>query len=114
MRAGCGSAGGRRIRALLAPFVLQEACGWQACGWQAEGACSASLLQSVAGDDLGLDPTNDLAFPLGVTLTSAGSIDLTMTALTVDTGTAVPEPTSMALIGLGLAAMAGVARRKKA
>jgi len=64
--------------------------------------------------DLGLDPTNDLAFPLGVTLTSAGSIDLTMTALTVDTGTAVPEPTSMALIGLGLAAMAGVARRKKA
>jgi len=63
--------------------------------------------------DLGLDPANDLAFPLGVTVTNPGTIDVTMTALTIDTGTAVPEPESMALIGLSIAAMAA-ARRKKA
>lgn len=64
--------------------------------------------------DLGLDPANDLAFPLGLYFTNPGTLDLTMTALTIDTGNAVPAPESMSLVGLGLAAMAAVARRKKA
>lgn len=64
--------------------------------------------------DLGLLPTNDLAFPVGLTVTNPGTVDLTMTALTVDTGTPVPAPDTLSLTGLALAALGAVARRKKA
>lgn len=64
--------------------------------------------------DLGLLPANSLAFPVGITVTNAGVADLIMTALTVDTGNAVPAPATLSLTGLGLAALGAVSRRKKA
>lgn len=63
--------------------------------------------------DLGLLPSNDLAFPVGITVTNAGVADLIMTALTVDTGMPIPAPDTLSLTGLGLAALAAVTRRKK-
>ena len=51
---------------------------------------------------------------VGLTVTGQGTLDLSMTALTVDTGNVVPAPETLSLTGLGLAALAAMARRKKA
>lgn len=63
---------------------------------------------------LGLLPTDDLAFPIGLTVTNPGTLDLTMTALTVDTGTPVPAPATLSLTAVALAALAAAQRRKQA
>ena len=61
--------------------------------------------------DLGLDPNDNLAFPIGLTFDGAGNVDMSMTAITLDTGNAVPLPGSLALLGLGIFVLAVQRRR---
>jgi hypothetical protein len=61
---------------------------------------------------LSLDPANTNAFPVGLTFGGQGTVDLTMTALTLDTGAAVPAPGVLSLLGLGITCLAAVRRRK--
>ena len=60
--------------------------------------------------DLGLNPLDIAAFKLGLVFNQAGLAELTMTPIT----TAVPEPTSMALLGAGLAGLIWRRRRQPA
>ena len=57
----------------------------------------------------GLDPNNTTAFITGLTFTGAGTFTGTMTPISVD----APEPTSIALLGLGLAGLGFSRRRSK-
>ena len=65
--------------------------------------------------DAALDPANTTAFVTGVTFTNAGLGSVLQTPITFDTGvTAVPEPSTYALMLLGMAAVAGASRRRSA
>ncbi len=60
--------------------------------------------------DLGLDPLDIAAFKLGLMFDKAGLVQATMTPIT----TAVPEPTSLALLGAGVAGLLWRRRRQQA
>jgi hypothetical protein len=68
----------------------------------------------VLGIDIGanLDPANTQAFVTGLTFTGAGQVTMTQDPITAQTGAAVPEPSSVLLLGMGAAA-ALVARRRR-
>lgn len=59
---------------------------------------------SILGIDVdeGLDPTNPLAFVTGLTFVDAGTVSMTQTPIIINTDGAVPAPTALALLGLGL------------
>jgi hypothetical protein len=58
----------------------------------------------------GLDPANVTAFITGLTFTANGSFTGTMTPITIEVP--IPEPGTWALMALGLAGLAGAARRR--
>lgn len=60
---------------------------------------------------LGLNPSDAVAFPVGLTFDGPGQVQMSMTALTADTN-AVPVPGTLGLMGIGAAGLAGLRRRK--
>lgn len=65
---------------------------------------------------VGLDPLNPLAFVTGLTFdvgTGPSQISLTQTPLSIDTGGAVPEPTTWAMLILGLGGIGAVMRSRR-
>ncbi len=62
--------------------------------------------------EAGLDPNNVSAFITGLTFVSNGSFTGTMTPLTVEVASAVPTPSSLALLGIGLISFARLLRVK--
>lgn len=63
---------------------------------------------------LGLDPGNPLSFITGLTFVTDGHFTGTMTPLTTNISAVVPEPTTLALFGIGLAGLALRRRRRNA
>ena len=60
---------------------------------------------------LGLNPADTTAFETGLTFVASGTFDGTQTPLTTDIQ-AVPEPPALALLGVSVAAVLGLARRR--
>lgn len=81
-------------------------------GDQIDGIIKSISADSVSGDGLLSSATYDLRLS-GSFLVDGGSFSGAIGALSVDES-AVPEPMSLSLIGLGLAGMAGLRRRKAA
>ena len=73
------------------------------------GGASAFRVIGIAESAM-LDPSNTLAFVTGLTFTSAGTVNMTQTAITAS----VPEPSSYALMLLGVAGLGLVKRRRSA
>ncbi len=111
---------------------LGDADGYQLFGWDGAGytvALGSVLAEqwfdfaaggvtrfAVRGIDpgLGLDPSNTSAFVTGLRFTDAGTVSLTMSPFSIDTGSAVPEPATWAMMILGFGLVGGAARRRRA
>lgn len=63
--------------------------------------------------DIGLDPTDTLAFITGLTFVDAGEVQMRQVPFTVDVPAAVPEPSSLAIL-LGAAGSWLLLRRRRA
>ena len=76
------------------------------------GALGVSQFEVLGIDpSLGLDPNNPVAFVTALTFTGAGSFTGTMTPITITT--AVPEPSSWAMMILGFAGVGYMAYRRR-
>lgn len=81
----------------------------------ASGGVNGFQLRGI-NTSLGLDPLNPLAFVTGLTFdvgTGVTNISMTQTPYSVDTGGAVPEPATWAMMILGLGAIGAVMRSRR-
>lgn len=115
------------FQSVLLPNVgdgLFELLLWNGSQYVNAASLTAGIAYSFVGSDVrrfritgievsaGLDPADTTAFVTGLTFNGAGAVALMQTPLTFNT-TPVPEPSSYALMGLGLAAVFGAKLRSR-